>query len=96
MTAIEVLVAKRSEVIEAAARHGAFNVRLFGSAAIDEMTAASDLDILVDMAPGRSLLDQVALQLELEEILGRRVDVVVVGGISPYLEQRIIKEAVPV
>jgi predicted nucleotidyltransferase len=47
------------------------------------------------MEEGRSLLDQVGLQQELEELLGRKVDVVVEGGISPYLEQRILAGAVP-
>lgn len=85
---------QRDEILRIAAKHGARNVRVFGSAARDEATACSDVDLLVDLDPNRSLLDQVGLQQELEELLGRKVDVVVEGGISPYLEERILAEAV--
>ncbi len=85
----------RAAILRVAARYGARNVRVFGSTARGEATETSDVDILVDLEAGRSLLDQVGLQQELEELLGRRVDVVVEGGISPYLEGRILSEAVP-
>ena len=55
--------------------------------------AESDLDLLVYLEPGRSLLDHVALCQDLEELLGRRVDVVVEGGISSYLRERMLAEA---
>ncbi|HEX6960564.1 MAG TPA: nucleotidyltransferase domain-containing protein [Lacipirellula sp.] len=86
---------KRTEILRIAAKHGARNVRVFGSTARGSATDGSDVDILVDLDDGRSLLDQVGLQQELEELLGRKVDVVVQGGISPYLEGRILAEAVP-
>ena len=60
-----------------------------------EQPRASDIDILVELEEGRSLLDHVGLQQELEELLRRNVDVVVEGGLSPYLEKRILSEAVP-
>jgi predicted nucleotidyltransferase len=85
---------QRDAILCIAAKHGARNVRVFGSAARDEATDCSDVDLLVDLEPDRSLLDQVGLQQELEELLGRKVDVVVEGGISPYLEERILAEAV--
>jgi predicted nucleotidyltransferase len=85
----------RTEILRIAAEYGARNVRVFGSTARGSATDASDVDILVDLDEGRSLLDQVGLQQELEELLGRKVDVVVQGGISPYLEGRILAEAVP-
>ena len=68
---------------------------LFGSYVRAELSRDSDLDVLVDLEPGRSLLDQVAFQQELEDLLGRPVDVVVEGGISPYLEPYIRAEATP-
>jgi uncharacterized protein len=86
---------QRDAILRIAAKHGARNVRVFGSTARGTTTAHSDVDILVDLEQGRSLLDQVGLKQELEDLLGRNVDVVVEGGISPYLEERILAEAVP-
>jgi hypothetical protein len=86
---------QRDAILRIAAQHGARNVRVFGSAARNEATEESDVDLLVDLEPDRSLLDQVALKQDLEELLGCTVDLVVEGGISPYLEQQIRAEAVP-
>jgi uncharacterized protein len=86
---------KRDEILAIAARHGASNVRVFGSVARGEAGSSSDLDLLVTFEPGRSLLDQVGLEQDLEELLGLRVDVVTEGGISPYLEPIILAEASP-
>ena len=85
----------RAAILRIAAKFGARNVRVFGSTARGGATETSDIDILVELDAGRSLLDQVGLQQELQELLGRNVDVVVEGGISPYLEERILSEAVP-
>jgi predicted nucleotidyltransferase len=90
-----VLEQHRDAILEIAAKYGASNLRVFGSVARGEETDQSDLDILVDLEPNRSLLDQVGLKQELEELLGRPVDVLIEGGISPYLEERILSEAVP-
>jgi uncharacterized protein len=86
---------QRDAILRIAARYGAANVRVFGSAARDEATDESDIDLLVDLEAERSLLDQVGLKQDLEELLGRKVDIVVEGGISPYLEEQILAEAVP-
>ena len=86
---------KKEEILRLADEHGAKNVRLFGSVARGEDQDASDLDLLVELDPGRSLLDQVALQQDLSALIGVRVDVVVDGGISPYLEKQILAAAVP-
>lgn len=91
----QVIEAHRGEMLKIAAEHGASDLRLFGSAARGETNPQSDIDVLVRLDADRSLLDQVALQQDLEELLGRRVDVVVEGGISPYLEDRILEEARP-
>ena len=85
----------RDAILAIAARHGARNVRLFGSVARGDARPDSDIDLLVDLEPGRSLLDHVGLWQDLEELLGRRVDVVVDGGLSPHLEKRILAEATP-
>ncbi len=71
------------------------NVRIFGSVARGDPTPNSDLDILVDMEEGRSLLDLVALWQDLQDLLGMRVDVISEGGMSPYLRAKILAEAVP-
>lgn len=91
----ELLKGDRQEILDLAAKHGARNVRVFGSAARGEATEASDVDLLVKMERGRTLLDLVGLWQDLEELLGCKVDVIAEGGISPYLRERIIEEAVP-
>jgi hypothetical protein len=78
-----------------AVRHGVRKVRVFGSVARGEATAESDLDLLVDVEPGRSLLDLVAFWQDVEEALGRKVDVISEGGLSRHLRDRILREAVP-
>jgi predicted nucleotidyltransferase len=84
----------RDAIRRQAARHGARDVRVFGSVARDEATTASDLDILVTMEPGRTLFDLIALEQDLRGLLGRRVDVISDAGLSPYLRSRILAAAV--
>jgi predicted nucleotidyltransferase len=84
----------RAAILRIAAEHGARNVRVFGSVARGTASSTSDLDLLVAMEPGRSLLDLVALNQDLEDALGRPVDVVTEGGLSPYLRDRILAEAI--
>ena len=78
-----------------AASHGARNVRVFGSIAKGEAGTTSDVDLLVEMEPGRSLLDLVGLWQDLEDLLGGQVDVLSDHGLSPHLSDRINAEAVP-
>jgi uncharacterized protein len=85
----------RADILRLAAKHGARNVRVFGSVARGEASTASDLDLLVEMEPGRNYLDVVAFWQDLEEALGSQVDVITDGGVSPYLKDRIYGEAVP-
>jgi uncharacterized protein len=91
--AVESLRPYRREILELAARHGARNVRVFGSIARGDRHEESDVDLLVDIDPGRSLLDVIALEQDLQQLLGRRVEVLTEGGLSPYLQQRILAEA---
>ena len=79
----------RSAILEAAARHGARNVRVFGSVARGDDRPDSDIDLLVDMGKDRSLLDLVALAQELEELLRRPVDVLTPDSLAPSIRQRI-------
>jgi hypothetical protein len=90
---LEVLRSHRRAILDAAARHGARNVRVFGSTVRGDAGPTSDVDFLVDIEPGRSLLDVIGLEQDLEELLGRRVEVLTDGGLSPYLQERILTEA---
>lgn len=91
----EALKDKRGEILRAAAAHGATNVRLFGSVARGEAGLDSDIDVLVDMEPGRSLFDLGGLLMDLQDMLGRRVDIVTEGALHWYIKDRVLKEAVP-
>jgi predicted nucleotidyltransferase len=84
----------REDIHRIASAHGAGNVRVFGSTARGEQTAASDLDLLVDMSEGRSLFDLIALSNDLEESLGVEVDVLTEASLSPYMRDRVLDEAV--
>ena len=90
---INELRSRRSEILSVAARHGASNVRVFGSILHGNDRPDSDIDFLVEVEPGRSLLDVIGLEQELGELLGRRVEVLTVAGLSPYLQQQILAEA---
>ena len=95
MSVIELLKEKRDSILSIAQKYGANNVRIFGSVARNKAVKESDIDLLVSMEPGRSYLDLVALWQELEELLGCKVDLITDGGISPYLRDQILEEAIP-
>ena len=85
----------KQRILELAQAHGVRSIRVFGSFARGEETVRSDIDLLVELEPKRSLLDIIALKHDIEDLTGRRVDVVTPAGISPYLAEQIINEAVP-
>lgn len=95
MTTEQLVKSRREDILRVAARHGAHNIRVFGSVARGEAGEASDVDFLVEMEPGRSLLDLGGLQAELESLLGRKVDVATEAGLYWPLRRRILKEARP-
>ena len=90
---IDGLQAERRKILALAARHGVGNVRVFGSIVRGDAGPHSDIDLLVTVDPGRTLLDVIAFEQDLEELLGRSVEVLTDGGLSPYLQQRILAEA---
>jgi predicted nucleotidyltransferase len=90
----ELLLKERELVLRIAAKHGAHNVRLFGSMARGEDDDFSDIDLLVDMDADRSLFDHAALLLELRSLLGDAVDVVSARGLKPRVRERVLREAV--
>lgn len=91
----KILQRYREDILGLARRHGAKNVRVFGSLARGEGREGSDLDLLVTLAEGRSLLDLVGLKQDVEDLLHLPVDVVTERALSPYLRERVLSEAVP-
>ena len=85
---------KRDEILTIAKKYGAKNIRIFGSMARGEETLQSDLDIIVEMEKGSSLLDIIAIKQDIEELLGLNVDIVTEASISPYIRDMVLKEAV--
>jgi hypothetical protein len=88
------IINHRQAILEIAQRYGASNIRLFGSVARGDADENSDLDLLVRFEPGRSLLDQGGLLMDLRELLGVKVDVVSEGALSGRFGQIVRKEAV--
>jgi hypothetical protein len=91
---INSLRTRRDEILSVASRHGAMNVRVFGSTVRDEAGSASDVDFLVDFHSNRSLLDQAGLQIDLQAILQVPVDVATVAGLKPRIRELVLREAV--
>jgi hypothetical protein len=91
----DLLRRNRDEILKLAATHGARNIRVFGSVARGEADEQSDVDFLVDLEPGRSLLDLGGLLMDMQDLLGRRVDVVTEKGLRPRIRDQVFREAVP-
>ena len=88
------LKTKRNEILQIASKYGATNVRIFGSVARGEADSSSDIDLLVEFKPGTTLLDHAGLVLELEALLGVKVDVVSDKGLRERVRERVLREAV--
>lgn len=95
MTLNELLREKREDILRIANKRGASNVRVFGSVARGEADSKSDIDILVDLEPGRSLFDLGGLLMDLQELLGHKVDVVTERGLRERIRARVLQEAIP-
>lgn len=95
MTVSALVNEKRDDILRLATAHGARNVRVFGSVARGEADVASDIDLLVDLEPGRSLLDLGGLLMDLQALLDRPVDVVTERGLRERIRERVLREAVP-
>jgi len=95
MSLLEAVQGKREDILRLAARRGVRNVRLFGSLVRGEARPESDVDFLVDLEPGRSLLDLGGLLMDLQDLLGRKVDVVTEAGLRERLRPGVLGEAKP-
>jgi len=91
----EILKSKRHQILELARTYGASNVRVFGSVARGQADASSDVDFVVELDKGRSLLDLGGLLMDLQDLLGRPVDIVTDRGLRPRIRDRVLREAVP-
>ena len=94
MIPLELLQHRRDDIRRIAAKHGAYNVRIFGSVARGEARPDSDIDFLIEKGPTTSSWFPAGLVLELEEMLGRRVEIVTEKALNPYLRDRVLREAV--
>jgi len=95
MRVLDLLQQKRNEILTIAAKHGAQDVRVFGSAVRGEDRPDSDIDLLVRRDAKTSRWFPAGLVLELEKLLGRRIEVVTDNGLNPYLRDSVLKEAIP-
>lgn len=95
MPRLHTLLDHRADILAVAARHGARNVRVFGSVARGDAKPDSDVDLLVEFEPGTGLLHHAALIRELEQLLGCKVDVVSQNGVKARIRARVLQEAVP-
>ena len=91
---IDLLRSKREEIMVIAAKHGASNIRIFGSVARGEAINTSDLDLLIDLEPERSLFSLIALKQELEEVLDLQIDLAEPHSLHQLVRDRVLQEAV--
>jgi len=92
----DIISDRREQILSLAAKYGASDVRVFGSFARGTADENSDVDFLVTLVPGRSLFDLGGLLYELQQVIGRRVDVVTDAGLRPRIRDRVLREAVPI
>lgn len=95
MVVDEQVHSQREEILRIARENGAIRVRIFGSIARGTARPDSDLDLLIDLEPGRHLLHLVAIKQDLEDLLGREVHVVTEAAIGPYVREELMRDAVP-
>ena len=91
----KLLYEKRDEIRDIAAGHGAYNIRIFGSVVRGEAGPDSDIDFLIDVGPTTSSWFPAGLILDLQEILGRPVEVVTEKSLNPYIREHVLREAAP-
>lgn len=95
MDQLSLLKQKRARVLEIAAYYGAYNIRVFGSIARGEADEQSDIDILVSLEPGRSLMDLGGLLYDLRKLMGVEIDVVTENGLRARIREQVLHEAIP-
>lgn len=94
MTELERIQQQKNNILAIARQHGLTHLRIFGSVVRGEETPQSDIDLLVDLEPGRSMFDLGGALIKLQELLSRKVDIVTERGLHWYLKEKIIQESV--
>ena len=92
----QILKQKRDDILKIASHYGARKVRVFGSVVRGEARPDSDVDFLVELEEGRSLMDLGGLLMDLQKLLGRNVDIVTEKGLHWYIKQQVLQEAKPI
>ena len=95
MSEFQEIQQKKKEILLVAQQHGIVNIRIFGSVARGDDNLQSDVDLLVDLEQGRTLFDLAGALIKLQDLLGRKVDIVTERGLHWYLKEKIMKEAKP-
>ena len=96
MQLLDEIKGRRKEILSLARQYGILNIRVFGSVASGRDSAQSDIDFLVELEKGRSLFDIGGAKIKLEDLLGRKVDIVTEQGLHWYVRDEILKEARPI
>jgi len=84
----------KEKIISILVKHGIKRILVFGSYARNEATPKSDLDLIVDFPEGTSLLDHIGIEIEISEALNMKIDLLSRNGISPYIKDHVLKEAI--
>ena len=96
MTPLEKIKAHRQEILDIAKKYGASNIRIFGSVARGEAGPDSDYDFLIELEPGRSAFEIGGLLMDLQDLLGAKVDIVTDRGLNKHIREKVLKEAISV
>ena len=96
MKTADVILQNRNEILRLSSLHGAKNVRIFGSIARGDDQPDSDVDFLIELEQGRTLLDLAGLSIDLQKLLGRKVDIVTEKSLHWYIKDRVVREAKPI
>ncbi len=94
MTPLEKIKAHRQAILDIAKKYGASNIRIFGSVARGEAGPHSDFDFLIELEPGRSAFEIGGLLMDLQDLLGAKVDIVTDKGLNKHIKERVLKEAI--
>ena len=96
MTPLEKIKAHRQEILDIAKKYGASNIRIFGSVARGEARPDSDYDFIIELEPGRSAFEIGGLLMDLQDLLGAKVDIVTDKGLNKHIREKVLKEAIAV
>jgi predicted nucleotidyltransferase len=96
MTPLEMIKAHRQEILDIAKKYGASNIRIFGSVARGEAGPESDYDFLIELEPDRSAFEIGGLLMDLQDLLGAKVDIVTDKGLNKHIRDKVLKEAIAV